>query len=222
VLRAVLLGRVSSRKSSQETSLPRQGAELSALARRKGWVVVGWHFDRITGATLDRPGLQAALDDLARGRADVLVVADLDRLGRDAREMLATIDAIHSWGKGFYAMRGEIDGTGAAGRLVFSIFASVSEFFSRAAGEKIRAGLAHARAEGRIGGRPRLLDYAKLPRARALRRRRASWSQIATELGGTRNAWARAVSRAAVTKPLRRGPTRSGRKGPIAATEERV
>lgn len=195
-MRAVLVGRVSTEHASQETSLERQRAELEDLAHRRGWTVVGWFEDRSSGSKVaSREGLGRALEELARGRADILVVHDLDRLGRDVRGMLETVDALSKIGKGLYVRDQEIDATGPFGRLVFTILCAVGEFYRRDGRRKVREGLARRRRRGLALGRTRELDWTKLPRAWVLRNEGRSWKELAAELGGTRSGWSNAFSK---------------------------
>lgn len=188
---------MSTLKASQDTSIETQEAQLREIAARRGWEWVGWFSDRSSGKTLNRPGLNAALDLLFKGKADVLIVHNLDRLGRNAKEMLDTVDALAAAGKKFYAREEEIDTTGAMGRVVFTIFAGIAEFYRRRASEGIRLGLARARELGRVGGRPRSIDYARLPEAGFLRTQGLSWKEIAKRMKskGSGQAWALAWRR---------------------------
>ena len=168
LLRAITYARVSTEKASQTTSIRRQVAELKTVAARRGWTVEYQFSDRLSGGAA-RPGLDAALDHIFRGRADVLAVHDLDRLGRDVRTMLANVDALHAAGGHFYILDKHMDTSGAEGRLYFTVFAAIAEFQRRTLGEKIKAGLAFARKKGvRLGARP-LLTPAALERALELR-----------------------------------------------------
>lgn len=169
MLRAVTYARVSTEKASQDTSVSRQVAELKEVAARRGWQVVFQFSDRISGGDAARPGLDAALNHIFHARADVLVVHDLDRLGRNVRTMLANVDAIHAAGGHFYVLDKHWDTSAPEGRLIFTIFAALFEFQRRTLGEKIKAGLAFARKKGkRLGARP-LLSPAALARAVELR-----------------------------------------------------
>lgn len=200
-MRAVLVGRVSTRHDSQETSLERQRAELEELARRKGWTIVGWFHDRASGAEVaKRPGLGAALDELFRGRADLLVVHDLDRLGRNAREMLATVDALHAAGKSFYVRDAEIDATGPMGRFTFTVFAAVHEFYRRDNRRKVMEGQARARGRGKVLGAVAKMDWGLYPRVLELRAEGATWPEAAKAVGqGSDSAWSSLYSRSVGT-----------------------
>lgn len=197
--RAILLARVSTSKESQETSIDRQLARLRATAIARGWsVVLELLVDESGRNVIGREDIKQALDLIVRRRASILAVDHLFRLGRNAKEMLETVDIISAAGGAFYEQDKEIDTTGPLGRLVFTIFAGVGEYYARDNSQKIRDGLARARERGATLGRRRSIDYAQLPRARELRAKQPpiSWTAIAAELGGTGGAWSRAVSRA--------------------------
>lgn len=94
-----------------------------------------------------------------------LVIWKLDRLGRDLKHLVATVDDLRERGVGLRVLSGagaEIDTTTANGRLVFGIFASLAEFERELIAERTRAGLAAVRARGRKGGRSRKMDVTML------------------------------------------------------------
>jgi DNA invertase Pin-like site-specific DNA recombinase len=115
--------------------------------------------DHLSGARAARPGLATALEVLRQG--DVLVVWRLDRLGRSLKDLIALIAELEARGVGFQSLQEAIDTTSNGGRLIFHIFAALAEFEQRLIRERTRAGLAAARARGRLGGRPEALDPAK-------------------------------------------------------------
>ncbi len=139
--------------------------------------------DRASGAKADRPGLAACLDHLRRG--DVLVVLDLDRLGRLAGEMVALIDALAARGIGFRALNQPMDTTTPAGRAFLQIQAAFAEMERNVIRQRVREGLVAARARGRQGGRPRVMTPDKLRYARHLMADQGrSIPSIQAELGG--------------------------------------
>lgn len=196
--RAILLARVSTSKEVQKKSIDRQLARLRATAKARGWkVVLEFLVDESGRNVIGREDVKQALDWIVRRRADVLVVDHMFRLGRNTKEMLETVDIIAEAGGAFYEQEREIDTTGPFGRFVFTVIAATGEFAIRDNSRKIREGLARARARGQVLGRRRTINYARLPEARKLRRRGASWSDVAEVLGGSGGAWSRALSRAA-------------------------
>jgi len=124
--------------------------------------------DRASGRLDARPGLDATLEALRRG--DTLVVWKLDRLGRNLRHLVNTVHDLTKQGVGFKVLTGHgasIDTTTPAGKLVFGIFAALSEFERELISERTRAGLASARARGRNGGASFKMTVAKVRLAMA-------------------------------------------------------
>ncbi len=81
----------------------------------------------------------------------------IDRLGRDLKHLVSTVDELRARNVGLKVLAGagaQIDTTTANGRLFFGIFAALAEFERELIAERTRAGLAAARARGRLGGRP--------------------------------------------------------------------
>ncbi|UWQ20112.1 recombinase family protein [Jannaschia sp. W003] len=143
--------------------------------------------DRMSGAkdAADRPGLTACLDYLREG--DTLIVLDLDRLGRLAVELVRLIDGLAARGIGFRALNSPVDTTTPAGRAFLQITAAISEMERNVIRQRVREGLAAARARGRKGGRPRVMTPDKLRYAMHLMAdRERSIPSICEELGGMR------------------------------------
>lgn len=139
--------------------------------------------DRGSGASPDRPGLSACLDYLRRG--DVLVVLDLDRLGRRAGELIRLVDELERCGVGFRALNASFDTTSPAGRAFLQIQAAFAEMERNLIRQRIREGIAAARARGRQGGRPRVMTPERLRYAQHLMADQThSIPAICHELGG--------------------------------------
>ena len=145
--------------------------------------------DEASGKRDDRPGLAACLKALREG--DLLVVWKLDRLGRDLRHLIGTVQDLAARGIGFKVLTGqgaEIDTTTANGRLVFSIFGALAEYERELIRERTVAGLAAARARGRKGGRKHGLTKSQVRRAQAaMSHRDTDISELAEELGVSRS-----------------------------------
>ena len=139
--------------------------------------------DRASGAGRGRSQLAACLDYLRKG--DVLVVLDLDRLGRQAAELITLIDELEKRGIGFRALNSPMDTTTPAGRAFMQIQAAFAEMERNVIRQRIREGIKAARARGRNGGRPRVMTAEKLRYAQHLMADQArSISEICAELGG--------------------------------------
>jgi DNA invertase Pin-like site-specific DNA recombinase len=111
--------------------------------------------DTMSGSRSDRPGLEQALDYLRAG--DVLVVWRLDRLGRSLKYLIEVITKLNERGIGFKSLTEQIDTTTSGGKLIFHVFGALAEFERDIIRERTQAGLAAARARGRMGGRPKKL-----------------------------------------------------------------
>lgn len=112
--------------------------------------------DRKSGARAERPGLSKLLEVLREG--DIIVVWRLDRLGRSLRDLLELVGRFELEQVGLRSLQENIDTTTSGGMLVFHIFGALAEFERNIIRERTRAGLAAARARGRLGGRPKALD----------------------------------------------------------------
>lgn len=147
--------------------------------------------DKASGKLESRP----ALDDLlAQARpGDTVVVWRLDRLGRSLRHLLETVTELEQRGVAFVSLTENIDTSTPGGRLVFHLFGALAEFERDLIRERTHAGLAAARARGRIGGRPSVWSEAKLRTAHAMRANGDDVATIARVLG---------VSRASVYRGL--------------------
>ena len=107
----------------------------------------------------DRPELHRMLDQLREG--DVVVVWKLDRLSRSLKDVLHIMERIGDVGAGFRSITEAIDTTTPAGRMMMQMIGSFAEFERAMIRERTSAGIAAARAEGRVGGRRKKLDAAK-------------------------------------------------------------
>jgi DNA invertase Pin-like site-specific DNA recombinase len=122
--------------------------------------------DRGNGASADRPSLSACLDYLRRD--DVLVVLDLDRLGRRAGELIRFVDELERRGVGFRALNAPFDTTTPAGRAFLQIHAAFAEMERNLIRQRVSEGIAAACARGRKGGRPRVMTPERLRYAQHL------------------------------------------------------
>lgn len=137
--------------------------------------------EHASGIKADRPQFRACIDYLRQG--DTLVVWRLDRAGRSVQHLVELVNTLRERGVGFRSLTESIDTTTAGGRMVFNIFASLAEFERDLITERTQAGLAAARARGRVGGRRTVMTPAKERSARALIEAETPLTEIATSLG---------------------------------------
>ena len=173
--------RVSKSDGSQVLDLQRDALQAAGVSPDRVYQ------DLASGRKDDRPGLAACLKALQPG--NTLVVWKLDRLGRDLKHLVNTVDELSQRGIGLKVLAGagaQIDTTTANGKLVFGIFAALAEFETELIRERTRAGLAAARARGRLGGRPRKMTPEVLKMAMAaMADPRTQAGEVARRLGIT-------------------------------------
>jgi DNA invertase Pin-like site-specific DNA recombinase len=112
-----------------------------------------------SGGRWDRPELHRMLEQLREG--DTVVVWKLDRLSRSLKDVLHIMERIAEAGAGFRSVTENIDTTTPAGRMMMQMVGSFAEFERAMIRERTSAGLAAARAEGRVGGRRKKLNDVK-------------------------------------------------------------
>lgn len=171
--------RVSKADGSQSLDLQRDALAVAGVDASDVYE------DEASGKTDDRPGLASCLKALRKG--DILAVWKLDRLGRDLRHLVNTVQDLSDQGIGLRVLSGQgaqIDTTTPTGKLIFGIFASLAEFERDLIRERTLAGLAAARSRGRKGGRKFALTKAQVRLAQAaMSNRDTAVSTLAAELG---------------------------------------
>jgi len=183
--------RVSKTDGSQVTDLQKD-ALLEA-----GVLTKHIYEDCASGKKDNRPGLLACLKAL-RDNEDVLVVWKLDRLGRDLHHLINIVDDLSKRKIGLKVLTGygaAIDTTTPVGKMVFGIFAALTEYELSLISERTKAGLKAARARGRHGGRPHKMTKAKLRLALAsMGNRETKVSELCKELEISRQTLYRHIS----------------------------
>jgi DNA invertase Pin-like site-specific DNA recombinase len=152
--RAAIYARVSTvdRGQDPETQL----RQLREYAERRGFALSREYVDRASGAKNDRPEYRAMLDGARRREFEVLLVWRYDRFARSMRELVNALDEFNSLGVDFISYNEGADTTTAQGKLLFGIMASLAEFERSLIAERVKAGMARAKAEGKHTGRPAL------------------------------------------------------------------
>ena len=151
--RVALYARVSTDKQSTENQL----RELREVAVRLGWNVVGEFVDRgISGAKgpKDRPQLAALLRGVSRKDFDIVASWSVDRLGRSLLDLVSMLQELHSTGVDLYLHQQGINTTTPAGKALFGMMGVFAEFERGMIQERVRAGLARAKAKGTKSGNP--------------------------------------------------------------------
>jgi DNA invertase Pin-like site-specific DNA recombinase len=179
-LRVAVYARVSTLGKGQDTEV--QFRELRQFSQARGWQNVGEYTDSgVSGSKESRPELNRLLTDARRRKFDCVLVYRYDRFARSLRQLVNALEEFRSLGIDFVSLHEGVDTSTANGRLVFGIFASIAEFERELIRERVKSGLANARAKGKRLGRPRkIVDATKVGHLRA---QGVSWRKIARQMG---------------------------------------
>lgn len=158
-----------------------QVREIREFCERRQWAKPIEFVDRISSAARIRPELEQLKALCKRRRVDVVVVYRFDRFARSPLELLQALEEFRSLGIDFVSLHENIDTTTPHGKLMFTVIAAFAEFEREIIRQRVRSGLAQARAEGKKLGRPR--RNADVEQIRLLRRSGHSWRHIAGVMG---------------------------------------
>jgi DNA invertase Pin-like site-specific DNA recombinase len=189
VLHAGLYARVS---TNDQQTLPMQLRALRDYAVRRGWTITMQVKEVGSGAS-QRQMREKLMDAARRREIDVVLVWRLDRWGRSVTDLLAALQELEHLGVGFVSLTEALDLTTPAGRAMAALLAVFAEFEREVLRERVRAGLAHARLNGKRLGRP-LTAALHADQVRKLRRAGISKSEIARRLSIGRTSVRRILS----------------------------
>ena len=188
-MRAALCARVS---THDQQTLGLQVEAMAAYIKGRGWDPVKQVEDVGSGAR-ERPGREGLLKAARRRELDVVVVWRLDRWGRSPPDLVVTLRELTELGVGSVSLTEALDLTTSTGRAMAGMLAVFAEFEREILRERVRAGIAQARREGRPHGRPRTASL----KADQVLRLKAGWvshSEIARRLGIGRTSVRRIVA----------------------------
>jgi putative DNA-invertase from lambdoid prophage Rac len=176
-LRVALYARVS---THDQQTLPLQIRALREYAAKRSWTIVAQIKEVGSGAS--QRELRETLIAAARRREiDVVLVWRLDRWGRSVADLVSTLQELQHLGVGFVSLTEALDLTTPAGRAMAGLLAVFAEFEREILRERVRAGLDHARQQGKRLGRPPSV-VEKAIETRNLYRQGISKSEIARRL----------------------------------------
>jgi putative DNA-invertase from lambdoid prophage Rac len=176
-LRAGLYARVS---TPDQQTLPLQIHAMRDYAAKRGWSLVAQIKEVGSGAS-QRELREALLAAARRREIDVVLVWRLDRWGRSVADLVSTLQELQHLGVGFVSLTEALDLTTPAGRAMAGLLAVFAEFEREILRERVRAGLIHARQNGKRLGRPPSAAH-QADQVRRLYRAGLSKSEIARQL----------------------------------------
>lgn len=175
--------RVSTR-DKQTTKSQRHSIREWATANRVPLDQLKWYEDKLSGAKADRPALAKMLRAVDRGSLDTVVCYRLDRLSRSTRGGLETLSTLAERQIRVVSVNQNIDFNGSMGRFLATLFLAIAEFERETIVERIKDGLAAAKANGVQLGRPR--NHERREQVQRLKGQGWSVQDIAEEIGCTR------------------------------------
>lgn len=180
IARVGLYARVSTLNHGQDPEV--QMRELRAYCERRGFEIAGEYIDRgICGSRERRPALDRLMVACRKRSLDAVIVYRYDRFARSLRQLVNALEEFRALGIDFISLHEGVDTSTPNGRLVFGIFASIAEFERELIRDRVRSGLAAAKAKGKRLGRPRVgVAAADIT---GLRASGASWRTISRQLG---------------------------------------
>ncbi len=149
-LRAAIYARVSTFDQEPENQLQ----ELRRYVSARNWTAVEYVDRGVSGAKDRRPALDQMIVEAKRRKFDVVVCWRLDRLGRNLKHLITLLEDLQALGIAFVSLAEGIDATTPAGKLQMHILGAIAEFERARIAERVTAGLARARQQGRKLGRP--------------------------------------------------------------------
>src|SRR5437870_9305946 len=176
--RVALYARVSTVNHGQDPEV--QLRELREFCQRRRFEIAVEYVDKgISGSRERRPALDQLMAICRKRLVDAVVVYRYDRFARSLRQLVLALEEFRALGIDFISLHEGVDTSTPNGRLVFGIFASIAEFERELIRDRVRSGLAAARAKGKRIGRPRVPVDA----LRFLRHQGRSWAQIKADTG---------------------------------------
>src|ERR1700675_3980488 len=188
-LRASLYARLS---THDQQTLPLQIRAMREYAAKRGWTIAA-QIKEVGSGTSQRELRQALIAAARRREIDVVLVWRLDRWGRSVADLVSTLQELQHLGVGFVSLTEALDLTTPAGRAMAGLLAVFAEFEREILRERVRAGLAHARQNGKHLGRPPSAAH-KATQVRRLYRDGLSKSEIARRIKIGRTSVSRILS----------------------------
>ena len=178
---------IYTRVSTTDQHPEMQEKELRDYVARRNWKLHQVYTDKgVSGATEKRPGLDAMMNDCRRRKVDVVIVWKFDRVARSLKQLLNALELFRELGIGFVSCTEAIDTSLPHGEMLFQIIGAIAQWERSLIGERVKAGLQHARSQGKKLGRPslRVLTPSEAARLKNDRKRnRVPFRELAKRYG---------------------------------------
>ena len=187
-MKVALYARVS---THDQQTLPMQLRAMREYANKRGWKIKH-AIQEIGSGAKSRPQRDELLKEARRRQIDVIIVWRLDRWGRSVTDLIGTIRELTDTGVGFVSLTEALDLTTSAGKAMAGMLAVFAEFERDILRERVKAGIAHSRAQGKAHGRPATASL-KQQEMKRLFSKGMNKSQIARKLKVGRSSVIRAL-----------------------------
>jgi DNA invertase Pin-like site-specific DNA recombinase len=177
-LRTAIYVRVSTLDQDPEMQL----RELRAYAKHRGLPMTQEFIDYVTGATAERRQLDRLWQAVRARKVDAVLVWKFDRFARSTKQLIDALEEFRHLGVDFISITERIDTSSPIGKAMFTVISAIAEFERSLISERVRAGIAKARAHGKPHGRPKT-DEQTIQEIRRRRRQGESLNTIARHLG---------------------------------------
>jgi DNA invertase Pin-like site-specific DNA recombinase len=156
--------------------------ELRAYAKLRAFTIANEFIDHVSGATSERPELSKLWQAARARKIDTVLVWKFDRFARSTKQLIDALEEFPHLGVDFISITEQIDTSSPMGKAMFTVISAIAEFERSLISERVRSGIAKARAQGKQHGRPKT-SAATIKEIKRLRRQGKSLHHIAKQLG---------------------------------------
>jgi DNA invertase Pin-like site-specific DNA recombinase len=173
---------IYARVSTQDQDPQMQLRELRAYAKVRGFTVAHVFTDHVSGATSERPELSQLWQSARARKIDTVLVWKFDRFARSTKQLIDALEEFRHLGVDFISITEQIDTGSPMGKAMFTVISAIAEFERSLISERVRSGIAKARAQGKRHGRPKTSSET-IKEIKRLRKQHKSLNHIAKQLG---------------------------------------
>jgi DNA invertase Pin-like site-specific DNA recombinase len=173
---------IYARVSTQDQDPQMQLRELRSYAKHRTFTIAHEFIDHVSGATSERPELSKLWQSARARKIDTVLVWKFDRFARSTKQLIDALEEFRHLGVDFISITEQIDTSSPMGKAMFTVISAIAEFERSLISERVRSGIAKARAQGKQHGRPKT-SAATIKEIKRLRRQGKSLNYIAKQLG---------------------------------------
>ena len=173
---------IYARVSTQDQDPQMQLRELRAYAKLRTFIIAHEFIDHLSGTTSVRPELSKLWQTARARKIDTVLVWKFDRFARSTKQLIDALEEFRHLGVDFISITEQIDTGSPMGKAMFTVISAIAEFERSLISERVRSGLAKARAQGKILGRPKV-SAETIKEIKRLRKQGKSLTQTAKQLG---------------------------------------